>query len=176
MAVLVFARQGLGAARHAAIAREAGVAVSTVFLYFPTREVLVDAVLSEVERFYLILCERAFAGSGPAPARLEALAHAYLASLERDLPHALVWLDWSTCFREHVWRRFLGFMDGVVGRCEQVIREGQAAGTIPAGRDPRAVARLFVGSATLFVHLKLTGAAAEEIERFSRTVIAAAVG
>jgi TetR/AcrR family hemagglutinin/protease transcriptional regulator len=176
VALEVFAREGLGAARHAAIARVAGVAVSTVFLYFPTREALVDAVLSEVERFYLDQSERAFAGEAPAPAKLRALADAFLGSLETDLPHALVWLDWSTHFREHVWQRFLGLMDGVVGRCERVIREGQAAGTIPAGRDPRGVARLFVGSATMFVHMKLTGAQPEEIERISRTVIAAAAG
>ena len=38
IAIDVFAERGLGAARHAEIAERAGVAVSTVFVYFPTRE------------------------------------------------------------------------------------------------------------------------------------------
>jgi AcrR family transcriptional regulator len=44
----VFAEGGLGAARHAEIAERAGVAVSTVFVYFPTREDLVRDVLDAV--------------------------------------------------------------------------------------------------------------------------------
>ncbi|MGY9016511.1 MAG: TetR/AcrR family transcriptional regulator, partial [Rhodospirillales bacterium] len=47
----VFALRGIGSARHAEIAEEAGVAVPTVFSYFPTREVLVRDVLAEVDAF-----------------------------------------------------------------------------------------------------------------------------
>ena len=39
-AMRVFARRGIAAARHAELASEAGVAVSTTFAYFPTREEL----------------------------------------------------------------------------------------------------------------------------------------
>ena len=53
IAIDVFADRGLGAARHAEIAERAGVAVSTVFAYFETREALVDAVLDEVADFFL---------------------------------------------------------------------------------------------------------------------------
>jgi len=51
-AICVFARRGLGGARHAEIAREAKVSVPTVFFYFPTRDALVGAVLDEVARFF----------------------------------------------------------------------------------------------------------------------------
>ncbi|HEY2487591.1 MAG TPA: helix-turn-helix domain-containing protein, partial [Candidatus Binataceae bacterium] len=49
-ALCVFARRGIGAARHAEIAREAKVSVPAVFFYFPTRQALVSAVLDEVAR------------------------------------------------------------------------------------------------------------------------------
>ena len=45
----VFARRGLGAARHAEIAKEAGVSVPAVFFYFPTREELVTAVFASAQ-------------------------------------------------------------------------------------------------------------------------------
>ena len=50
-ALTVFARRGIGSARHAEIAQEAQVAVPTVFTYFPTREILVREVLSEVDQY-----------------------------------------------------------------------------------------------------------------------------
>ena len=58
IAIDVFADRGLGAARHAEIAERAGVAVSTVFAYFETREALVDAVLREVADFFIAAAER----------------------------------------------------------------------------------------------------------------------
>src|SRR5215510_2353636 len=65
-ALRVFARRGLGEARHGEIAKEAGVSVPTVFFYFPTRNELVNAVLDEVERFYIELAEQAHRRDLPA--------------------------------------------------------------------------------------------------------------
>src|SRR5579885_3157999 len=66
-AIRVFARRGLGGARHTEIAREAGVSVPTVFFYFPTREALVHDVLTEVAGFYEDMTERIHSSDRPAP-------------------------------------------------------------------------------------------------------------
>src|SRR5271156_346012 len=66
-AIRVFARRGIGAARHAEIAREAKVSVPTVFFYFPTREALVSAVLDEVARFFTEMAETIHSKPYPAP-------------------------------------------------------------------------------------------------------------
>ena len=50
-AITAFAEVGISRAGHAEVARRAGVSVPTVFVYFPTREALVDAVLGEVGRY-----------------------------------------------------------------------------------------------------------------------------
>jgi TetR/AcrR family hemagglutinin/protease transcriptional regulator len=157
VALHVFAGSGLGQARHAEIAAEAGVAVSTVFLYFPTREALVAAVLDDVERLYLDLLDRTLRQQTSARAALEAMAEVFLASLETNLLHALVWLDWSTSFRAEYWHRFLRFMERVLKRVEDTIRRGQREGSIEAGRDPNASARLFVGAARTIVEATLGG-------------------
>lgn len=65
IAIDVFAERGLGAARHAEIAERAGVAVSTTFVYFPTRERLVEDVLAALASFFLDLLERAHAQEKP---------------------------------------------------------------------------------------------------------------
>src|SRR5690348_6718582 len=66
-ALRIFARRGLGEARHAEIAKEAGVSVATTFFYFPTRTDLVTAVLDEVERFYCAMAECMHRQALPAP-------------------------------------------------------------------------------------------------------------
>jgi len=72
-ALEVFARRGFGRAGHAEIAEAAGVAVSTVFVYFKTREALVGAVLAEVGRFYLELALEIHAQ--PKPCRQILIEH-----------------------------------------------------------------------------------------------------
>ncbi len=176
MALAVFARSGLGQARHTEIAAEAGVAGSTVFVYFPTREALVDAVLSEVERFYLELSERATALDLPVRELLVRQVEAFIASLETNPHHALVWLDWSTSFREENWRRFLEFMDRLIIRFTEIIRRGQHEGAIPDQRDAKASARLFLSAAQMVVQMRVTGCNTEELARFSETVIDATLG
>ena len=69
-AMRVFARRGLGAARHAEIARAARVSVPTVFFYFPTRKALVSAVLEEVARFFTEMAD-----NGPRQTRARAGAY-----------------------------------------------------------------------------------------------------
>src|SRR5215472_15790861 len=76
-AIRVFARRGLGGARHTEIAREAGVSVPTVFFYFPTREALVHDVLMEVASFYEDMTERIHAANRPAPEILLSGARAF---------------------------------------------------------------------------------------------------
>jgi hypothetical protein len=122
------------------------------------REALVAAVLDDVERLYLDLLDRTLRQQTSARAALEAMAEVFLASLETNLLHALVWLDWSTSFRAEYWHRFLRFMERVLKRVEDTIRRGQREGSIEAGRDPNASARLFVGAAQMAVQMKLTGA------------------
>jgi TetR/AcrR family hemagglutinin/protease transcriptional regulator len=176
VALRIFARNGLGQARHAEIAHEAGVAVSTVFLYFPTREALVDAVLGEVDHFYLDLLERTRAPDLPARESLARQVQAFVASLETNPHQALVWLDWSTSFREENWQRFLGLMDRIVSGFAETIRRGQREGAIPAARDAEASARLLLGAGQTAVQLKLTGSDPETMDRFTRTVIDATIG
>jgi AcrR family transcriptional regulator len=49
------------------VAKEAGVAVPTVFAYFRTRGVLMTEVLREVVRYYSDMAERHYRPENPAP-------------------------------------------------------------------------------------------------------------
>jgi TetR/AcrR family hemagglutinin/protease transcriptional regulator len=171
-----FARRGLGAARHAEIAALAGVSVSTVFVYFPTRAQLVAAVLAEVERFLLAMAERAHASALPAPEVILAHARAFADSVDTHPDHARVWLDWSTAIRDEVWPRYLEFQERVVRIFETTIRRGQREGSVPHDVDPEDDARLIVGSAHMIAQMKFTGLSPTRVDRFLRALVRAAVG
>ena len=95
-AVRVFARRGYAAARIDDVAREAGIAKGSVYLYFDSREHLLHAAFADLaERSERILRE-AVEGPGPAAARLAALIRSVMTGLPEDRDLARVLLDlWS---------------------------------------------------------------------------------
>jgi TetR/AcrR family hemagglutinin/protease transcriptional regulator len=172
----VFARRGLGAARHAEIAKEAGVSVPAVFFYFPTRADLVDAVLSEVERFYRTMADEMHNQPLPAPQLLLGHGLAFANSVDTHPDHARVWLDWSTAIRDEVWPRYLTFQSYIVKVLEKTIRRGQREGDLAADVDPEDNARLMFGSAHMIAQMKFTQQSPEQIERFLHTLVRVAIG
>lgn len=175
-ALEVFARRGLGEARHAEIAAAAGVSVATVFFYFPTREALVDAVLDAVERFLLGMAEGVHASSDTADVVLLAHVRAFAASVDTSPAQARVWLDWSTAVRDDVWKRYLVFLDRMLAIVRATLERGRREGTISRGSDADGQARLLVGSAHMLALMKFSGSPPGKIEDFFGTLMEAVIG
>jgi TetR/AcrR family hemagglutinin/protease transcriptional regulator len=177
-AMRVFAARGLLIARHAEIAAEAGVSVSAVFFYFPTRAALVDAVVAEVDGFYSALVADALADAdhAPVPDVLLRLARAFAASVESHPDHARIWLDWSTAFGDDSWPRYRAFQERVVGLTAAAIASGQRAGTVDPDLEPEGEALLLMGAAYIVVQLQITRRPPAEVERFLRTLVRSTVG
>ena len=175
-ALEVFARRGFGRAGHAEIAEAAGVAVSTVFLYFKTREALMDAVLSEVGRYYLDLALRVHQQEKPCREILLDHRVAFHESLESHPHHARLALDWSTAIREELWPRYKTFTDRLVENHVRTIRRGQQEGDVPESVDPETSARMLIASAQMTATQLLAGVQPEMVDRMSQLFIAAALG
>lgn len=177
-ALAAFARVGVGAARHADVAAAAHVSLPAVFHYFPTRDVLVKAVLDEVERFYLVMMADAEAGTCGAPARETLLAQgrAFARAVDTHPDHARVWLDWSTAVRDQLWRRYLRYSRRIDRGVTATIRRGQADGSVAADVVAEDAARLFVAAAYAVVQMKVAGSSAAQVERFLESAARAIVG
>src|SRR5580692_4718638 len=145
-AMRVFARRGLGGARHSEIAKEAKVSVPAVFFYFPTREALVKAVLDEVGRFLTDMTIEIHSSQGSAPEIVLAHAKAFADSVDTHPDYARVWLDWSTAMRDEIWPLYLKFQENVVGLIANTIRRWQRERGLPE-EEAEDDARLIVGSA-----------------------------
>ena len=175
-AIRVFARRGLGRGSHAEVAKEAGVAVPTVFAYFRTRSELVTEVLREVARYYSDMADRHYKPENPPARALLDFALAFASSVESHADVATVLLDWSTAVRSEIWPLFLEFHRNMVERIEDTIRRGQREGTIAAALDANNAALIIVGSAHLVLQMKFSRTSPEKVHRFLLALLRAAIG
>lgn len=171
-ALQVFARDGLAAARHARVAEAAGVALATVFHYFPTRQHLVDAVLAEVDRRYITgLVNAAAADEHPAPEAIHRLLMAFADSIDETPEHALIWLEWSAAVRAEIWSAYLVFHERATAGIAAIVRRGVERGEVKASLDPMDVARIVVGLAHPIAHMKFSGSSRDTIEHAMHALV-----
>lgn len=167
----VFARDGIAAAGHADVAREAGVAVPTVFAYFPTRHELLRTVVEEVDRFLLERARNTAAGQATASEKLIAILREFADSVEADLDYLKIWLNWATSFQNEIWPYYLRFMDNVIALHREIIGEARLRGEIPETIDPEMSAYLLLGAATVIIQMKVAQRDPRSIARYLETII-----
>jgi TetR/AcrR family transcriptional regulator, hemagglutinin/protease regulatory protein len=175
-AIRVFALRGLGRAGHGDVAKEAAVAVPTVFAYFRTRGELVEEVLKKVVGHYIDMADRHYRLENPAPRALLDFAIAFAASVDTDPDVAAVLLDWSTAIRSEIWPLFLRFHRDIVERIEATIQRGQKEGTISSDVDANNAALIIAGSGHLVVQMKFSRTEPERVHRFLLALLRAAIG
>lgn len=158
------ARLGLERARHSDVARAAGVAVPTVFHYFPTRDELTGAVVEEVARFLL---EDLLAASEdpaqPATVVIENILMAFCDSIETHPSYARVWLEWSVAVRGLLWDSYLRFHRAALGGVRDVMVRGVEDGSIRRDVDLDDAARVIVSLAHMVAQMYFSGATRDQV-------------
>ncbi len=145
-AVRVFAKHGFHGTRVSEIAKAAGVADGTIYLYFKSKdELLVSLFEDRVERLLAFL-ETELPRAKSAPDKLRRVIEIQLGLLdgERDLAEVVtVILRQSTkLMKEYAAPKFTAYLD-TIGR---VVAEGQAAGELRTDVSPHLAARAIFGA------------------------------
>ena len=145
-AVESFAERGFFRTRVTDIARRAGVADGTIYLYFRSKDdILIEVFEVRMEELLTELSEAVAARDG-AVAKLEAFLELYVSLVERDAALAEVLtieLRQSEKFiREYVNDGFRRLLDLLA----RIVRDGQKAGEIRNGISPRLAARALFGA------------------------------
>ncbi len=175
-ALRVFARRGIGAGRHAEIAREARVSVPTVFFYFPTRKALVGAVLQEVARFFTEIAETIHDQHRPAPEIILEHTRAFADAVGTHPDHTRVLLEWSTAVRDEVWPLYLRFQEKIVAMIARTIRRWRMETASERDPDAENDARVIAATGYVLVQMKLANLPASRIERFLGTLVRDTLG
>jgi TetR/AcrR family fatty acid metabolism transcriptional regulator len=145
-AVRVFARKGFYATRVSEIAKAAGVADGTIYLYFKSKDdVLVSIFETHIRRLIVILREVA-AADGTIEERFTKMIELQLGLLEehRDLAEVITvnLRQSSKLLKQYAAPLFLEYLDVIAG----VVAEGQRRGTFRDDVSPRTVARAAWGA------------------------------
>ena len=145
-ATQVFARHGFFNAQVADVAREAGVAAGTVYLYFRSKDDLLASIFERTMREAIDQGRAVLAGVADPVARLAAIARLHLDRLGRDRDLAVVFqveLRQSTKHMERfsstLLREYLGIIRGVIA-------DGQAAGVFRSDIKATTAAKVLFGA------------------------------
>ena len=145
-AIKVIAEKGFHNSRVADIAERANVADGTVYLYFKSKEqILMTALDSAFQAFYR-QAQKELKESGDAPRKLRILARLHLRELSNNRSLAVVLqteLRQSAKFLAEFSQREL---KGYFNLIREIIREGQAAGTIRRDVPDKIAAACFFGA------------------------------
>lgn len=145
-AIRTFASRGFFGAQVADVARAAGVAAGTVYLYFRSKDDLLVSIFEKTMQEAIADGRQALAGVADPVERLRRIARLHLDRLGRDRDLAVVFqveLRQSTKFMERfsaTWVRT--YLDVI----RDVIAEGQAAGLFRREVNPRLAAKVFFGA------------------------------
>ena len=145
-AIKVFARNGFFQSQVADVARVAGVAAGTVYLYFRGKDDLLVSIFERTMRETIAEGRAALDGISDPAERLRRIARLHLERLGRDRDLAVVMqveLRQSTKFMERFSSTLLQDYLGIIKR---TIADGQAAGVFRAGISANKAAKIFFGA------------------------------
>jgi TetR/AcrR family fatty acid metabolism transcriptional regulator len=145
-AVRVFAKKGFYATRVSEVAKAAGVADGTIYLYFRSKdEILVSLFEDRVERLLAFL-HTELPPSSTASEKLQRIIELQLGLLEgeRDLAEVItVILRQSTkLMKEYAAPKFTAYLDAIA----RVVADGQATGELRTDISPHLAARAIFGA------------------------------
>lgn len=172
-ALKVLARRGIGHTNHTEVAAEAGISLPAVFFYFPTHEMLTEAVLAEVFRYLIDDLVIPMQGREvPAPLCIENTLLALFDAFTSHPDYARVWLDWSTAIRDpKTWSSYLVFHKRACAIFKATIERGKSEGTLNRNLHSATAARVFVGLGHMVAHMKFSGSSRAAIARVMRSLV-----
>jgi TetR/AcrR family fatty acid metabolism transcriptional regulator len=142
----VFARRGYFQSQVADVARAAGVAAGTVYLYFRSKADLLASIFELTMKETLVAGESAIAGVADPRERLRRIARLHLERMGRDRDLAVVFqveLRQSTKFMERFSSTYLRDYLGII---RDTIADGQATGVFRGTFNPTIAAKALFGA------------------------------
>jgi len=170
-AMKVFARLGIGRAVHADVAREARVSVPTVFSYFPTGDALKIAVVTEIDRFLVLLVNTATRNTADSEDRLKSILRAFAEAVESHPDYLKIWMDWSTVIAEPTWSKYEAFQDHILDAFATLIERGKAEGTLRADLNAIIGAHMIMGAGHMIAQMIFRHRDAQLIDEFIDNVV-----
>ena len=145
-AVRVFAKKGFHATRVSEVAKAAGVADGTIYLYFKSKDELLVSLFEDRVQRLLAFLQRELPATQGAAGKLRRIIELQLGLMEgeRDLAEVVtVIVRQSTkLMKEYAAPKFNAYLDAIAG----VVQDGQSSGELRADVSPHVAARAIFGA------------------------------
>jgi TetR/AcrR family fatty acid metabolism transcriptional regulator len=145
-ATRVFARHGFFQAQVADVAREAGVAAGTVYLYFRSKDDLLGSIFDRTMRDWIAEGRAAILSVDDPVERLRLIARLHLERLGRDRDLAIVFQVELRQSTKHMAQFSATRLREYLGIIRSVIADGQAGGSLRPGVNPTMAAKVLFGA------------------------------
>jgi TetR/AcrR family fatty acid metabolism transcriptional regulator len=142
----VFAEHGFTRAQVADVARAAGVAAGTVYLYFDNKDALLVSIFEQTMAWVIAQGRTIVDEPSEPKERLTRLAQMHLGRLGRDRPLAIVIQVEMRHSLKYVKRFSYAHVRDYLALIEQVIADGQSRGAFRKGLNPKFAAKVFFGA------------------------------
>lgn len=156
-AVLTSAKNGLGNAKHAEIAKLAGVAVSTVFFYFPSVEVLNNAVIDEVEKtisldhLSQIIAEQS---NESLFDMLDKFIQTYDQLIVDNNDCVVLFLQWGCSINNSMWPRYHDYRNKQLATLTKSLQLSQQRGEIRSDLDLDTTAKIIAAQLKMLLNMR----------------------
>jgi TetR/AcrR family fatty acid metabolism transcriptional regulator len=170
-AVKVFARKGYFAARVSEIAKKAGVADGTIYLYFRNKEDILVKLFDEVMAEHVRQVRAAVRALPTTKERLRAIAERHLDGLGRNRDLAVVFqveLRQSTQFME---RFTASWLKDYFALLNEVMEEGQKDGSLRADLPRKVATKAFFGALDEMVTSWIIGGKGYDLSQLAAPVV-----
>jgi TetR/AcrR family fatty acid metabolism transcriptional regulator len=145
-AVKVFAKNGFHATRVSEVAKAAGVADGTIYLYFKSKEELLVSLFEDRVEKLLSFMREELPKEPDAPTRLRAVIDMQLGLVEgeRDLAEVItvIFRQSTRLMKEFATPRFSAYLDAIA----KIVAEGQATGAFRRDVSANVAARAIFGA------------------------------
>lgn len=145
-AVRTFAEKGYFASRMHDVARSAGVADGTLYLYFPSKESLLTAILEEYARAFVERAERDARRLASPREQLRTVLERHLVSLERNRALATVFQIELRRSRKFLRAVAKGQLAAYLDLLQRIVAAGIQQGVFRQNLNPRMAARAIFGA------------------------------
>ena len=174
-ALSVYADHGIAGATHTEVAARAKVSIPTVFAYFPSKDDLTDAVLTEVESLLWGIVDRIRGATTDVPTTFFDNYLRFTNVVETCPDHIRIWLVWGTAINDPHWARYVKLQDRMINANTRVLRKGQVAGSIDTELDVRDAARMLVANSHMVALMIFSGINAAGMRRYIQHLLESAL-
>lgn len=167
--VACIAAKGIGATKHADLARACNVSVPAVFSYFPNREALVTSILNEVgEQLFEHVIRSAQALPDPRE-RLTATAPLFTEYAAQKPDYVKVWLIWSMHFAPEVRAQYRKFEKQQIDALAEMMTQGKV--NKDEEEDLQDRARMILASSAFLAKMVFDGVSEKRRNAFVQHVL-----